>query len=165
MRFKEIIKEGDVVDGPWDKSQGKEPAGTMHHKDGSRVSKPVDMSKAKRISVADAFGGSEYNAIRALGHEFQEKPSEFDGIRKTIDAKDIKGIEHELGGKLNTYQAKDIIGQYKRGAWHPQGDLLKNTLESPDEETFIVWFPEHNKRYLANRTGATKYVRMWAEIV
>lgn len=176
MRIFEITDD-KIIKGPWgDKKIAKDGDGygTMIDVDsGKKVSKPIDISKMKQISWSQAFGGtSEYNTIDEMGYELQEKPSYFDNIKSAIPKGKLATIQRKLNRKLHTYALEDIIEPHK-GVYYPQSDANWNALQE-DEETFIVRASKdstdiHGYRagdmFLANRTGAISYIRMWAKVV
>lgn len=169
MRSKEFIKEDTedtVVQGPWKKTPPAQPGLNLRDLSGKTVQKPVDISKMKKVPLYKAFGGPEYSSIRDAGFKFDEKPDYFESIKSEINVRDLPKIEQLIGRKLNSYKAEDLLDRYKDGSFYPQvPDTKFENLKDPDEETFIVWFPETNDRFLVNRTGATKYIRMWAHLV
>lgn len=164
MKIKELT-EDEVVKGPWDPKNVKPQAGmTFYDREGKKVQKPLDLSKLEKVPMYKAFGRPEYAAIRDAGFHFDEKPGYFDSIQSEINVRDLKKIEGLIGGKINSYKAEDLLKKYKDGEYYPQTDVNFANLQN-DEETFIVWFPETGERFLANRTGAQKYIRMWAKLV
>ena len=163
MKINEI--DDNVIQGPWKK---KEPA--------------------KKIPVHRAFGGPEYADLVDAGVRFIEKPSSLsyidrggpDGDRH-VSSKDLKNVEEKIGRKLQSYNAYDILKIQLPHYDHPQVDA--DFSKTKGEETFILWFPSNpkiddwfkirnaypsiiaNSRYLVNRTGASKYIRMWVALI
>lgn len=152
MRAKEFILEGDVIQGPWGKQSPTDQ-------------KPINTSKPTTVPLYKAFGQAEYVQMREAGFNFDEKPDYFDSIKSEINVRDLPKISQLIGGKLNSYEAVNILTKYKDGKFYPLLDAKFENLKNPEEETFIVWLPESNQRFLANRTGAKTYIRMWARLV
>lgn len=164
MRIFEI--DSNVIQGPWKKSVSDQKGLNLYDLSGKKVNKPVDTSKMEKIPLHHVFGDSEFAQILDAGFDFQEKPDYFDDIKKTINVRNIPTIERLIGRKLNSYKIDDLMSRSKRdGAYYPQAAINWSALKDPNERTFIVWFPTTNERFLANRTGATKYIREWARLV
>jgi len=175
MKVNEILNEGNVIKGPWgDKKIAKDSDGygTMFDLEtGEKVSKPVDTDDLEQMPLRKAFGGSEYNNIVEMGYEFNEKPSYFSSIRKEISKGKLGTVQREIGRKIHMYAMEDILVPHN-GMYYPQSTANWNVLND-DEETFIVRATKnspdiHDYRagdmFLANRTGASSYIRMWMRI-
>lgn len=176
MKINEILHEGDVIKGPWgDKKIAKDSDGygTMFDLEtGEKISKPIDTDSLEQMPLRKAFGGREYNIVADMGYEFAEKPSYFGNIRKEIPKGKLGTVQRELGRKLHVYTMEEILKPFK-GMYYPQVDANWNVLNE-DEETFIVRASKdstdiHDYRagdtFLANRTGARSYIRMWIKVV
>jgi len=171
MKINEIT-EGELIKGPWgDKKIAKDSDGygTMFDLEtGEKVSKPVDTDDLEQMPLRKAFGGSEYNNIVEMGYEFNEKPSYFSSIRKEIPKGKLGTVQRNIGRKIHVYTMNDILKSHK-GVYYPQADANWNALKE-DEETFIVRATRDSLEYtagdmfLANRTGASSYIRMWMRI-
>ena len=157
MRIFEV--DPKIVKGPWKKDVSPQAGLNLHDLSGNPVKKPVDVSNLEPVPLYKAFGGREYGNILDAGFNFTEKPSEFSDVEAEINVRDLAKIQELIGRKLNSYQASEILSRN-----FPLSDAKFPNLKQ-DEETFIVWFPQSNNRYLVNRTGATKYIRMWARLV
>ena len=162
MKINEI--DDNVIQGPW-------------------KAKP----KPKKISMAQAFGGPEYAAFDQVGIKFIEKPGSFSGIDnqvvdgRFVNVRKLKNLEEVIGRKINSYDGYHVLDIRPPHHDHPQVDADFSMTQG--EETFILWFPPNpqfddwyskrnkypvitpNSRYLVNRTGATKYIRMWVALV
>ena len=162
MKINEI--DDNVIQGPWKKPE-----------------------KPRQISMMQAFGGREQQALDSIGINFVEKPSEFAGIDnreadgQVVSSRQIKKLGELIGRKIESYDAYHVLAiNPSTGMDHPQVDANFNNTQG--EETFILWFPPNpkidkwytsrnkypsimpNSRYLVNRTGASKYIRNWIKI-
>jgi hypothetical protein len=167
MNIKEILREGDLIKGPWgDKKIAKDSDGygtMLDLETGKKVSKPVDTDSLEQIPLRKVFGGGEYNIIYDLGYKFDEKPSDFNSIENEIPKGMLGLVQRSIGRKLYTYKQKDILVRNKiNGNYFPQADANWDALHN-DEETFIVR-TSTGDMFLANRTGASSYIRMWMRI-
>ena len=164
MRANEFIKEGDVIQGPWDKNVPSQTGLNLYSPDGEPVKGPVDTSSMEKIPMHQAFGQPEYSAIRGAGFKFDEKPGYMSEIRSEISLHDLIKIENLIKREINSYQINRILTP-RKGEYYPQTNAKFENLVNPNEETFILWLPETNDRFLVNRTGSKSYIRMWARIV
>ncbi len=138
------IEEGEVVQFP-----GGEPA-----------------PEPKQISMLKAFGSEAMNILDEVlpNRSFYEKPSYFEDIgqdaRHVLSEFEMRKLQqafNQAGLELPTYTAAEIFHTSKPK--HPMQDA-----DLPYEKTFIIEFPTGEK-YLADRTGARSYVRMWMAII
>jgi len=171
------LMEADVTQGPWT-GQGVGPqqgTGNMYNMTtGQKVTGPMDMSKAEKLDLADVFGGDEYSTIRKLGYTWFEKPGYFSDIKEktSIPRGEVARVERAIGRKLENVYMGDLIVPFKDGNYYPQADA---DFERYPEETVIVtvskWDAEDSDEvrdgdiFLANRTGASKYYRMWMRVI
>lgn len=186
MKINEI--DDNVIQGPWKKSnvtkgpwKNKEPILpqklSITQAFGGREYSAMDEVGIKFLEKPGSF--SYINRGGADGNRF-------------VNVRQLKELEELIGRKLNSYNAYDIL-EFKpiktpRGhttGWtdHPETDADFSNLKQNDE-TFILWFPpgateidrwhsSRNKfsdipidqRYLVNRTGAQRYIRMWVALV
>lgn len=197
MSTVQTLFESDVIQGPWGTSSSTKSSptpnvpidqmwqgyGRMIDRHGNPVTGPKDMSQMKPVSMRDAFGGDEYNAIIDMGYNFCEKPAYFADLDNeyTIPMANIAAINRTIGRKLNTYYLEKILTPRKSRTrngivdeYGPLADANFDLLQSPDEETIILVARndddvegdyETGDMFLANRTGASKYFRMWAKLV
>jgi len=132
-----------------------------------KVAKPVpwpdphhsDREMSKFMGLSDEFIDAEKEA----GVRFFEKPTYFEDIKDSISSSQLNDLEQIFGRKLNTYKINDILADPEQ----PLSDLIKSSLKDEDRtkgSSFIVWDPEKQTRYLANTSGANKYIRMWTGI-
>jgi|TARA_R110000824_G_scaffold93978_1_gene227164 hypothetical protein len=101
--------------------------------------------------------------LKNAGVKFFEKPSYFEDIPTGVNSSQIKSLESVANKKFNTYNINDILDDPK----FPLSDLKKENLNPEDQakgSSFIVFDPENQKRYLANTSGAEKYIRMWSNL-
>jgi hypothetical protein len=166
MRINEIADD-KIIKGPWgDKKLAKDGDGygTMFDLEtGKKVSKPINTDSLEQMPLRKVFGGSEYNIIHDLGYKFDEKPSVFNSIENEIPKGMLGSVQRSIGRKLYTYKQKDILVRNKiNGNYFPQADANWDALHN-DEETFIVR-TSTGDMFLANRTGANSYIRMWMKI-
>lgn len=159
MKINELI-EGDILQGPWKEKVKSQKGFNLFDLQGNKIKKPIDTSKLKPVSLYKAFGGEEFILILDAGFKFDEKPSYFESIKNEINVRDINQIQKLIGRRLNTYKANEILTSTE----YPQQDANFQNLKQ-NEETFIVWFPRTKERFLANRTGAQSYIRMWARLI
>lgn len=118
----------------------------------------------KPVSLLQAFGSREMAAAEAVDIRLTEKPSyweEFEegghAAKRNFDQLKLKKLEKTVG-KLKEYSGKDIYGIDVK----PRGPLRTvNTM--PPEDMFIVRFSD-GSRYVADKTGANTYIRMWQKI-
>lgn len=167
MNIKEILHEGDLIKGPWGNkkiAKSGDGYGTMNDlESGEKINKPLDIDKLEPIPLRKVFGGGEYNIIYDLGYKFDEKPSDFNSIENEIPKGMLGSVQRSIGRKLYTYKQKDILVRNKiNGNYFPQADANWDALHN-DEETFIVR-TSTGDMFLANRTGANFYIRMWMKI-
>jgi len=184
MRKMLDLMEADITQGPWtDTMIGDQEGGTAgmyNMTTGKKVTGPVDMSKAKEVSLASVFGGEEYNAISELGYKWFEKLSEFSNLREenSIPRGMIARVERVIGRKLDIVDMSDALDptRDRRGneTFYPMNDAWFNG-NSP--ETVIIRVDKEaasdglyddmaeGDLFLANRTGAKSYYRMWMRIV
>lgn len=122
--------------------------------------------KPEKISMLQAFGSHAMNVLHDAGINFVEKPDYWEdldkpsGNYKPLHEVAFKKVEKELAKidvKLKTYTSKELWG---RDPKHP----LESPKEMPSEQVFVVKLANGN-RYLADKTGARTYIRMWAKIV
>jgi len=174
MKINEITDD-KIIKGPWgDKKIAKDGDGygTMFDLEtGKTVSKPIDTDSLEQIPLRKAFGSSEYNRIIEMGYEFDEKPSYFSTIKKEIPRGKLGTVQKALGRKIHVYTMEDILEPHNKG-YYPQVDANWNVLHD-NEETFIVRVSKHSTdihdyragdMFLANRSGASSYIRMWMRI-
>lgn len=177
MKIREV--DDNVIQGPWKKKE-EEP---------KRIKIPLHRAFGgpEYADLVDAGVGF----IEKPGSFSYVDRGGSDGDR-FVHIKDLKGIEQMIGRKLESYNAYDILDfrpiKTPRGhirGWYdnPEVDADFSKLKQ-NEETFILWFPSgetelekwhtarnrisdvpQNKRYLVNRTGGKKYVRMWVALV
>jgi|TARA_R110002020_G_scaffold48763_2_gene138961 hypothetical protein len=138
---------------------------------------PIDTSKysdAELLKVTKPVSGREMSKIMGLSDEyidaeqkagvrFFEKPTYFEDIKDSISSSQLNDLEQIFGRKLNTYNINDILSNPKQ----PLSDLMHQNLKDEDQikgSSFIVWDPDKKARYLANTSGANKYIRMWTGI-
>ncbi len=119
----------------------------------------------KPISLMQAFGSDELAALDAEGIKLAEKPGywtdfEEGGYREKYNIHEVKlkKIEKTIG-KLPIIDSADIYG----GPLKPKGPMSSVRM-MPDEQMFIVKFGDGTK-YLADRTGASAYIRFWQKII
>lgn len=178
MRAMLDLMEADVTQGPWT-GPGVGPqqgTGNMYNMTtGKKITGPMDMSRAKKLELSDVFGGNEYSIIKNLGYKWVEKPGYFRDIKSSIPRGELARVERAIGRKLEIIEMDEILSPagYTRHDmdYFPQGDAF---FERFPEETIIIevtseldWSEEVNvgDMFLANRTGATKYYRIWMRIV
>ncbi len=184
-----IINESDnIVKGPWGAkdtlSNTQSGYGNMIDiTTGQKVKGPIDPSKLKPISLSSVFASNGFNVIKDMGYNFCEKPSYFSDLNNPeyqIPKQNIAAIERKLGHKLEIYQLEDILYPKcdRKGncEYYPMFDVNfdEGGIE-PDDITFIVEAidddPSGNRAFkagemfLCDRTGAKKYIRMWAKLV
>lgn len=171
MKINEI--DDNVIQGPW--------------------KKPVEPKKISLVQAFGGKEYAALNSIGVKFIEKPSSFSYID--RETeyhVNVRQIKILEEIIGRKIESYNAYDILNirpiKTPRGhtiGWsdHPETDADFSKLKQNDE-TFILWFPPGeteiekwyttrnkfsdipvNKRYLVNRTGATKYIRMWVALI
>mgnify|MGYP003134534327 FL=1 len=102
--------------------------------------------------------------LRSGGVKFVEKPTYFEDISTGVNSSQIKSLESVANKKFNTYNINDILDDPK----FPLSDLKKENLNPEDQargSSFIIFDPENQKRYLANTSGAEKYIRMWSNLI
>lgn len=164
MKINEI--DDNIIQGPWKKKEPK-----------------------TKIPLHKAFGSPEYADLVDAGVRFVEKPSSFSYIDKggpdrdrRVSSRDLKNVEEKIGRKLQSYNAYDVLKIQLPHYDHPLVDA--DFSKTKGEETFILWFPPNpeidnwfkkrlqsfpsitpNSRYLVNKTGASKYIRMWVALV
>lgn len=122
-------------------------------------------TKAKKLSLTQAFGSKGLNLIEDIGIKLIEKPSYFENIQRNAQIKpgQLKELKSLLDLKI--YSDVEIFGKkvddteeddYNIG---PQSDA-----KMPKESTFIVEFSPTDNQYLVDTTGARSYIRNWAFI-
>ncbi len=176
--MKIIEVDDNIIQGPWKK---KEPV----------VPQKISMAQAfggREYAAMDEVGIKFIEKPSSFSYINRGGPDS----DRYVNVRQIKELENLIGRKLQSYNAFDIL-QFRqmktpRGhttGWtdHPETDADFSKLKQNDE-TFILWFPpgeteiekwhtaRHkisdvpvNKRYLVNRTGASKYIRMWVALV
>ena len=194
MRLKDFY-EGDVTKGPWDakrKPADAAPAGYGNMIDmstGQKVNKPIDPSNMTPVSLSSVFASSGYNVVKDMGYNFCEKPSYFSDLNDPkfqIPKQNIAAIQRKLGYNLETYYLEDILVPKcdRRGncEYYPMSDADLVHNDEPHnggpgvrETTFIVKASEDDPSrhpaykagdmFLCDRTGARRYIRMWAKLV
>jgi len=101
--------------------------------------------------------------LKDAGVNFYEKPADFKDISAGVNASQIKSLESAANKKFNTYNINDILDNPK----FPLSDLKKDNLNPEDQikgSSFILFDPDNQRRYLANTSGADKYIRMWSNL-
>jgi hypothetical protein len=124
-----------------------------------KVAKPISGREMSKFMGAS----DEYLDAQETGVRFFEKPTYFEDIKDSISSSQLNDLEQIFGRKLNTYKINDILADPEQ----PLSDLIKSSLKDEDRikgSSFIVWDPEKQTRYLANTSGANKYIRMWTGI-
>lgn len=126
------------------------------------------------VPLWQTFGKPEFIAIREAGFKMMEKPgyfSEINDSKYAIPKGVIGAIGKTIGRNINTYSLEHVIRPFK-GRYYPQGTLDTSALQNPNEETFILQASTNGggeykpgDEFLANRTGATSYIRMWSKLV
>lgn len=117
----------------------------------------------KPISMMQAFGSAEENALSDAGIKFCEKPSYWEDFEEgghaakyNISEIKLKKAEKVLGG-IKQYSAKEVYGTDM-----PRTPLL-SVQSMPKENVCIIKFG-NGDRYLVDTTQARTYIRMWAKI-
>lgn len=120
-------------------------------------------SGIKPVSVMNAFGSKEMNALNDAGITLTEKPSYFEDFEKgghaaakNIHQLKLKKVENILG-KLVEYPASAIFKTSNPETPQAKADL-------PKESMFIVKLGNGN-RYLVDASQARTYIRMWQKII
>lgn len=118
----------------------------------------------KPITMMQAFGSAEENALNDSGIKFYEKPNyweDFEGngyaAKYNISEIKLKKAEKVLGG-IKQYSAKEVYGTDM-----PRSPLV-SVQSMPKENVCIIKFG-NGDRYLVDTTQASTYIRMWAKIV
>lgn len=126
-------------------------------------------SGIKQVSMLQAFGSPELNALHDVGIKLTEKPSyweDFEGdgyaAKNNIHQLALKKAER-AAGKFKVYKGADLFDA-KNGSDKPRGPLVKPSF-MPTENMFIVHFAFDDSRYLCDTTGANTYIRNWQKIV
>jgi hypothetical protein len=140
------VMEGDVV--PFRKKRPKITS-VEFLPPGSKIP-----ANAERISLIDAFGSDAMVRLKDMGFRFTEKPSYWEGLR-SVPAWAMEALKDEL--RLKTYSMEEIFGTSA-----PRGPMARPS-RMPAEETFLV-SNGSGRLYLADRTGAETYIRMWARV-
>jgi hypothetical protein len=109
------------------------------------------------ISMMQAFGSKEENALADNGIKFREKP----GYWEELDDKPISEIAlkkaEKIIGKIKEYTAKEVYGSdFVKG---PQATCNK----MPAENVVVIKFDD-GRKYLADTTQANTYIRMWVKV-
>ena len=119
----------------------------------------------KPISMMQAFGSAEMNALHDAGIKLTEKPSyweDFEGdgyaVKRNIHELALKKAEKAIGSKLAVHHAKDVYG-----TGNPKGPLV--TVKNMPKESMCIIEMENGDRYLVDTTQASSYIRMWQKIV
>jgi len=119
---------------------------------------------AKEITMMQAFGSDEMNALNDVGIKLTEKPSYFDdfegsgfAVERNIHQLKLKKAEKAIGKKFPVAKAKDFFG-----GRDPRGPLQKFEKE-PHFGMGILEF-ENGNRYLVDTSQASTYIRMWQKI-
>jgi hypothetical protein len=128
----------------------------------------VDFKSGKKvvpqqISMRQAFGGEEENALYAIGIKFAEKPSypeDFEGRgpyrEYKVDQVALKRAERAVGHRFSEYSTRNMYGS-------DPSSLQSSVKHMPDDEVFIIRFG-NGDRYLVSQVGARTYIRNWAKI-
>jgi|TARA_R100000093_G_scaffold66990_1_gene38277 hypothetical protein len=123
----------------------------------------ADAQKSMRETQKFMGASDEYLDSIGKGVRFQEKPSYWEDIDKSISSSQLNDLEQVLGKKLNTYDINSVLEDPNR----PLSNLMRDNLKEEDQikgSSFIVWDPDSQSRYLVNTSGADSYVRMWTGI-
>lgn len=120
--------------------------------------------KPEAITMLQAFGSKEMGILHDAGIKLAEKPSYWDDFEGDGYAAEkyvhpmfsIARAEKKLGGRFKVYTGKELYGVTK-----PKGPLV-SVKTMPEEHMFIVDFGD--SKYLADRSGASSYIRNWAKI-
>jgi hypothetical protein len=124
----------------------------------------------KPMSLMSVFGSPELGALDEAGIKLAEKPSYWEDLelegyhgRKhgLIDEVKLKRVEKLIGRKLKVLPSSEIYGVKAK----PKSPLA-SIRAMPNDKMFIVTFetPDGVERYLADSTGASKYIRFWSKI-
>jgi hypothetical protein len=171
MKFPTLqrLAEGDVIRADFGKKKvlptpdAEKIATAMS---GARVLKKGEElpAGAKEVSMMQAFGSDEMNALNDVGIKLTEKPTywdDFEGngyaVKRNIHDLTLKKAEKAIGKKFPVANAKDFYG-----GRDPRGPLVKFDKE-PHFGMGILKF-ENGNRYLVDTSQASTYIRMWQKI-
>lgn len=123
---------------------------------------------AKPISMMQAFGSAEMNALDEVGIRLTEKPSywdDFDGngfaAKRNIHEITLKRAEKAVGRKFKVYKGTEVFGLIDK----PRGPQVKTVMSPSDMEPMAIIEFGDGTRYLVDTTQANTYIRMWQKIV
>jgi hypothetical protein len=116
------------------------------------------------ITMKQAFGSDEENALDKVGIDFVEKPNSWKELDENpISRAQLKKAEQALGEKIKYYQGDEIYDVDGR----PKGPLV-SFANKPKEAVCIVSFYDEGEDetydYLIDTTQAKSYARMWRKI-
>jgi hypothetical protein len=126
--------------------------------------------KLQPVSLIRAFGSDEMAALDEAGVHLAEKPDFWEDLETEgfygrkhglIDEVKLKRIEKIIGRKLKVLPSVEIYGMRAK----PRSPVA-SVKAMPNDRMFIVAFEKDGgaERYLADSTGATKYIRFWSKI-
>lgn len=168
MKFPRLqaLAEGEVIHAKFGKAKDDEDAEKISAVTGVRVLKNGAKlpAGAEPISMMQAFGSAEMNALDEVGIKLTEKPSYFDdfegngyAVKRNIHDLTLKKAEKAIGRKFQELDAKDFYG-----GTDPRGPLVKFTKEPPFKMGILKF--QNGNRYLVDTTQASTYIRMWQKI-
>ena len=110
-----------------------------------------------RVTMLQAFGSREENALADNGIRFTEKPDSWTELSKAPISEILLKKAEKIIGRIKEYSAKEVFGR----------DFITGPLVTvrtmPRESVVVIKF-EDGRKYLVDTTQANTYIRMWVQI-